>query len=440
MRMKMANKKPKSKINLPLPDSDAPQVTQVASEDTGDAPQPDDATSSIYHDTPAESVDAVQGDDPTSRDDLDDAVAQDTDDQTDDATTNDQMTDDNTVADQADEDQKSEQVYEPYIPPVDPAPAQKSPLGPMILGGAVCAVLGFGAAVLTQQSSPLWPQDPAVAELTAKTDGAVADLQTQIDAIAARPAGDVMQSDLTPMRDAVAQLSGLEQTIADLAGRVSALEQATIEAAIPDDLIAKYRSEVESISALLESQRGELNTFMQDAKAKADQAAEIAKNTLAGGALDRIATALDTGSEFVQAMQDYEQAIGAAAPDALASLAADGVVTLQVLSQDYADVARAALAAARAEMDQGQGMAKVTNFLKNQFNARSVVPKSGDDPDAVLSRAEQALRDGDLAAAMDEISKLGPRAQATMSDWIAAAQARLDAQNTVNILIDQLKN
>jgi len=436
----MANKKPKSKINLPLPDSDAPQVTQVASEDTGDAPQPDDATSSIDNDTPAETVDAVQGDDPTSRDDLDDAVAQDTDDQTDDATTNDQMTDDNTVADQADEDQKSEQVYEPYIPPVDPAPAQKSPLGPMILGGAVCAVLGFGAAVLTQQSSPLWPQDPAVAELAAKTDGAVADLQTQIDAIAARPAGDVMQSDLTPMRDAVAQLSGLEQTIADLAGRVSALEQATIEAAIPDDLIAKYRSEVESISALLESQRGELNTFMQDAKAKADQAAEIAKNTLAGGALDRIATALDTGSEFVQAMQDYEQAIGAAAPDALASLAADGVVTLQVLSQDYADVARAALAAARAEMDQGQGMAKVTNFLKNQFNARSVVPKSGDDPDAVLSRAEQALRDGDLAAAMDEISKLGPRAQATMSDWIAAAQARLDAQNTVNILIDQLKN
>ena len=436
----MANKKPKSKINLPLPDSDAPQVTQVASEDTGDAPQPDDATSSIDHDTPAETVDAVQGDDPTSRDDLDDAVAQDTDDQTDDATTNDQMTDDNTVADQADEDQKSEQVYEPYIPPVDPAPAQKSPLGPMILGGAVCAVLGFGAAVLTQQSSPLWPQDLAVAELTAKTDGAVADLQTQIDAIAARPAGDVMQSDLTPMRDAVAQLSGLEQTIADLAGRVSALEQATIEAAIPDDLIAKYRSEVESISALLESQRGELNTFMQDAKAKADQAAEIAKNTLAGGALDRIATALDTGSEFVQAMQDYEQAMGAAAPDALASMAADGVVTLQVLSQEYADVARAALAAARAEMDQGQGVAKVTNFLKNQFNARSVVPKSGDDPDAVLSRAEQALRDGDLAAAMDEISKLGPRAQATMSDWIAAAQARLDAQNTVNILIDRLKN
>ena len=437
----MANKKPKSKINLPLPDSDAPQVTQVASEDTGDAPQPDDATSSIDHDTPAETVDAAQGDDPTSRDDLHDAVAQDTDDQTDnDAATNDQMTDDHTVADQADEDQKSEQVYEPYIPPVDPAPAQKSPLGPMIMGGAVCAVLGFGAAVLTQQSSPLWPQDPAVAELTAKTDGAVADLQTQIDAIAARPAGDVMQSDLTPMRDAAAQLSGLDQSIADLADRVSALEQATIEAAIPDDLIAKYRSEVESISALLESQRGELNTFMQDAKAKADQAAEIAKNTLAGGALDRIATALDTGSEFAQAMQDYEQAMGAAAPDALAALAADGVVTLQVLSQDYADVARAALAAARAEMDQGQGMAKVTNFLKNQFNARSVVPKSGDDPDAVLSRAEQALRDGDLAAAMDEIAKLGPEAQATMSGWIAAAQARLDAQNTVNTLIDQLKN
>jgi hypothetical protein len=438
--MKMANKTLISENNLPSPDSDAPQLTQDGPKDTDERPQSDDATSPIDTDTPAETADAALGDDTSAQDGIDDPAAPATEDQTTHNAAAGDTTDDRVADDQADEDLKSEQVYEPYVPPVPPAPVQKSPLGPMILSGAVCAVLGFGAAVLTQQSSPLWPQDPAVAELTAKTDGAVADLQSQINAIAARPAGDVMQSDLTPLRDAVAQLSGLDQSIADLADRVSALEQATIEAAIPDDLIAKYRSEVESISALLESQRGELNTFMQDAKAKADQAAEIAKNTLAGGALDRIATALDTGSEFVQAMQDYEQAMGAAAPDALASMAADGVVTLQVLSQEYADVARAALAAARAEMDQGQGVAKVTNFLKNQFNARSVVPKSGDDPDAVLSRAEQALRDGDLAAAMDEIAKLGPEAQAKMSDWIAAAQARLDAQNTVNALIGELKN
>jgi hypothetical protein len=438
--MKMANKTPISENNLPSPDSDAPQLTQDGPKDTDERPQSDDATSPIDTDTPAETADAALGDDTSAQDGIDDPAAPATEDQTTHNAAAGDTTDDRVADDQADEDLKSEQVYEPYVPPVPPAPVQKSPLGPMILSGAVCAVLGFGAAVLTQQSSPLWPQDPAVAELTAKTDGAVADLQSQINAIAARSAGDVMQSDLTPLRDAVAQLSGLDQSIADLADRVSALEQATIEAAIPDDLIAKYRSEVESISALLESQRGELNTFMQDAKAKADQAAEIAKNTLAGGALDRIATALDTGSEFVQAMQDYEQAMGAAAPDALASMAADGVVTLQVLSQEYADVARAALAAARAEMDQGQGVAKVTNFLKNQFNARSVVPKSGDDPDAVLSRAEQALRDGDLAAAMDEIAKLGPEAQAKMSDWIAAAQARLDAQNTVNALIGELKN
>ena len=436
----MANKTPISENNLPSPDSDAPQLTQDGPKDTDERPQSDDATSPIDTDTPAETADAALGDDTSAQDGIDDPAAPATEDQTTHNAAAGDITDDQVADDQADEDLKSEQVYEPYVPPVPPAPVQKSPLGPMILSGAVCAVLGFGAAVLTQQSSPLWPQDPAVAELTAKTDGAVADLQSQINAIAARSAGDVMQSDLTPLRDAVAQLSGLDQSIADLADRVSALEQATIEAAIPDDLIAKYRSEVESISALLESQRGELNTFMQDAKAKADQAAEIAKNTLAGGALDRIATALDTGSEFVQALQDYEQAMGAAAPDALASMAADGVVTLQVLSQEYADVARAALAAARAEMDQGQGVAKVTNFLKNQFNARSVVPKSGDDPDAVLSRAEQALRDGDLAAAMDEIAKLGPEAQAKMSDWIAAAQARLDAQNTVNALIDELKN
>ena len=52
------------------------------------------------------------------------------------------------------------------VPLTESQPEQISPqkqasgIMPMLIGGAVCAALGFGAAVLTQQQSPLWSENP----------------------------------------------------------------------------------------------------------------------------------------------------------------------------------------------------------------------------------------------------------------------------------------
>ena len=80
----------------------------------------------------------------------------------------------------------------------------------------------------------------------------------------------------------------------------------------------------------------------------------------------------------------------------------------------------------------------IGGFFKQQLGARSVAPRDGDDPDAILSRAEAAMRDGRLADALAEVKALPPEAQEPLSEWLSDAQARHDAQDAVQTLTQRL--
>ena len=105
---------------------------------------------------------------------------------------------------------------------------------------------------------------------------------------------------------------------------------------------------------------------------------------------------------------------------------------------DFPDAARAGLAAARAEAAPEDGANHVLNFFRDQVGARSVTPREGSDPDAVLSRAEAALRSGDLAETLAEVDTLSDAAQSAMGDWIARAEARAAAQGAAETLALEL--
>ena len=70
-------------------------------------------------------------------------------------------------------------------------------------------------------------------------------------------------------------------------------------------------------------------------------------------------------------------------------------------------------------------MSGYTDFLAAQTGARSLTPREGTDPDAILSRAEFALSEGRLADALAEVTTLPDPIRAPFSDWIARAEARL---------------
>jgi hypothetical protein len=55
-----------------------------------------------------------------------------------------------------------------------------------------------------------------------------------------------------------------------------------------------------------------------------------------------------------------------------------------------------------------------------------------------LSRAEAAVKQGDIATALAEINTLSNAARAQMSEWIASAEARVSATNAIKTLRNDL--
>ena len=63
-------------------------------------------------------------------------------------------------------------------------------------------------------------------------------------------------------------------------------------------------------------------------------------------------------------------------------------------------------------------------FLQAQVASRSLTPQEGTSTDAILSRAEDALRQGDLDLALRHMRTLSVVAREIYADWLALAQAR----------------
>lgn len=325
---------------------------------------------------------------------------------------------------------------------------RKSGIIPFILSGILCAAVGFGAAVLTQPSNPIWPVHPEVSALKDTTtdqfnliDVRISQLESMLSAVEQRAVGDVFKSDLTVIETRQSdQFSKFQEAIENFSNRLGALEKSTIESAIPDELVAQYQDEVKRLKDTLESQRESLQQFMSETAETANEVTQRAKETVARGILSQIRAAIEAGTSFEEAVKQFEDEVGKTLPADLRAIAKEGVQTYQELRDSFADAARSALNAARDELDRNQGFNGIGSYLRKQFQARSVLPKTGDDADAVLSRAEQALRENDLSGALSELDTLPDAALARMQMWIDLAQQRNRAIQQLDNLSQEVEN
>jgi hypothetical protein len=120
-------------------------------------------------------------------------------------------------------------------------------------------------------------------------------------------------------------------------------------------------------------------------------------------------------------------------PIALTNAADAGVATTAELTDAFPAAARAALATARSEGVSGE-TGGIGGFLRNQFDVRSTAPQEGPGPDAVLSRAEAAIKEGRVADALAEIEALPEVVRAEMTDWTALATERAHALEAISTL------
>lgn len=338
-----------------------------------------------------------------------------------------------------DEDSKIEQADAEPQQAVAPVVEKRIGFFPVFLGGVAAAAIGFGAAIYVfPDGLPLSGEasvfEVETAEALRSQASELAALKAQLSEAANRDDLNKAIADLSAdLTTARADLDSLGVTIGGFDARIGELEKRPLTGAVSPAAIAAYEREVKSLQESVAAQRAEAETMEGNARLSAQQA-------LGRSALTRVVSALDSGVPFRAALVDLTSAFGIAAPTALELLADDGVPTLSQLEDAYPLAAREALAVARKANRDADGGSRLGTFLKNQLGARSVAPREGADPDAILSRSEAALREGRLNDALIELKTLPEIAAAEMADWAALAQTRADALQAAETLAQSLNS
>lgn len=353
-------------------------------------------------------------------------------------------------------DDDNQTVPEPVAPTeaLDPAPTPAPAPQPqparrrggamaLLLGGVLAAGAGFGVAQYVPQGWPIGDTSALEARLAAQ-ETEIAGLKA---ALAALPAPDATLSQrIDTLSEALATLPPPADTAA-LEGRIAALESmptgngngpSLADFAAQAEALRALQAEVTNLRAAGGTMPANVEALVADAEARLKEAeaqaatlkteAEaIAKASAARAALGRIQAALESGGPFAAALPD----LGAEVPQVLTDAAEIGVPSLTALQTAFPDAARAALEAAlRANMGESWAE-RVGSFLRSQTGVRSLTPREGGDPDAILSRAEAALATGDLQTALTELDALPPEAAAQMQAWRDLAGQRQAALSAV---------
>lgn len=285
----------------------------------------------------------------------------------------------------------------------------------LALGGVIAAGAGYGVAQYVPQGWPIQDTSALQAALAAQNQQ-ISDLQKEIETLAAKSQDGGLDDRLTAVeaaqKEALTQINDLQSRPAGegfdpaLAAEVAALK----------DQIAKLQSAPAPDAAATAAILQEAQAAAEKIRAEAEATAQKAEKR---SALGRVQAALDTGAAYGSAIA----ALGDV-PAVLTENAESGVPSMAALQDSFPAAARAALDAG-IRSDMGDSWTeRATSFLRTQTGARSLTPSDGTDPDAILSRAEAALAQNDLAGALAEINALPVEAQAPMSDWRALAEKR----------------
>ena len=332
-----------------------------------------------------------------------------------------------------------------------------------VLGGILAAGAGFGLARMVPGGWPVQGNSALEAQIKAQEDS-LAGLKAQLSDLAARPVQDsteeiaALKSELQKMiADSaavvdpvpmIAEATGdIQASIAALDGRLTEIEKRPVGGAgagVSSAAIAAYDRQLQDLRAQIAAQNGQgsdiaaqIEAVAADAKAQLAAAAQDAERLKAeaeaavqtattGAAMGRIRAAIEAGGPYAGAVADLT-ALGMQIPPDIAGLAETGVPTLTELQRSFPAVARDALSAAlRAQTPTGW-RDRLTAFLRTQTGARSLSPRDGTDPDAVLSRAEGLLADGDIAATLAELGTLPAAAKDVLAPWVTEAESRQKA-------------
>ena len=338
------------------------------------------------------------------------------------------------------------------------------------IGGLIAVIgVGFAAPYVVPPGYLPGTDTTALQSRVAEQADILSDLQDRVEALPGPDALDDLSGRVDALAGTAAEAGPTEEALAALDDRLATLSDQTgerldaldaqvdelarrpIEQADDPEVTAAlraYEADVEALREELARQMEQTEQMVADALAEAEEARAEAEARIAEAerqaelterqqALVDVRAALESGQPFADALA-VPSGSGLTVPAALSDVAADGVPTLAALQANFPDTARAALATAREETAGETVGDRLGAFLEAQLGTRSLAPREGDSPDAVLSRAEAAVRDGRLTDAVAELDALPDAARTELEGWVSRATTRAEAVAAADDLAAEL--
>ena len=314
-------------------------------------------------------------------------------------------------------------------------------LTPMFLGGLCAGAIGFGIAILPDYFNSNDQLGSLLLDQKEIHDQIISLSETVSELTNIGPSAN-FSDELDPFRISLSKLSAdimvnssaQEQEITALKERIYLLENRPLNGGVSASVIQSYERELTQIRAEIEAivnkAAGEIEQAQSEAAMLEVAAQAISQENVAASALIGIEAAISNGTGYSTLLEELKLILGLNVPEVLSANAQLGVVSLNKLQDEFPKLARVSLQAARREGD-GTGFGA---FLKAQLGFRSLFPREGTSPDAVLSRAEASVAAGNLQVALVELIDLPKSGQLVLQDWSERARARLRVLNALSEL------
>ena len=289
-----------------------------------------------------------------------------------------------------------------------------------ILGAIISFLLGFS----------LIPRLPIMNELKADQEKSIKNY-------------DNLSVQMNELKKMISEIEGNIQEEVDIVPIVTELEELGKKMQeIEKYAFSQTGVSIEKIEALIDERTKILSEDISSLGTKIDNnitndvpISEESSNVSLNEALLSMQRAILAGLPFQKALKEYEQAGGDNAPAIIKSLAKTGVATQFDLVQTFPQYARRLLKSDQInEPVKEEGGLDITKFLKKFVKTRSTSPQLGNSSDAILSRAEYAVKNGDIKKALDELDQLPSHLQNEIRDWYMDAKNRLEINTAINHL------
>jgi hypothetical protein len=321
-----------------------------------------------------------------------------------------------------------------------------------LVGGLIVVLIGYGlfaSGVLTGPDRAVAERAAADAKSAEASAAALDERLAKLESATAANQDSARISKLsdgltavdTAAKDLRTEVGSLSTTLGDLEARVTALGKGPTAAALDDlnkriDALGESGATGEVLpAALIErvtklekslavlSGRVDAVTDRIEALAEKPAAAKDGARAIAVGALTQAAR---RGGTFAGELA----MLATLTPDdpdvaALQPLAERGAPSRDELAGEFPAVADAILAAT-AEAEPGTGFwQRLLHSARGLVTIRPAGPIAGDTPQAIVSRMEEAVKRGDLAAMLRERDKLPEAGKTASADFAKAAADRV---------------